>query len=109
MRGRRLYDNEYKERTITLTTSSYSLFEKTATGAYEILPNNFVNLSYGENNDVSAGVSYLYWRDGNYFKGLTTKLFFNVTLLKKGLTLSPEVIFTDDFKQIFPGLTLKVF
>lgn len=110
MRGRRLNtNNEYHEHIIGLSNSSYFFFEKNTTGDYDILQNNFLNVSYGEGRDLSVGAGYLYWKTGNYFNGLTAKLFFNVTLLKKGLTLSPEVIFTNDFNQIFPGLTLKVF
>jgi hypothetical protein len=69
----------------------------------------FVNADIGEMEGMNFGVGYLFARSGDYFKGVTTKGFFNITLMKKGLTLSPELIFTNDFREVFPGLTLKVF
>jgi hypothetical protein len=67
------------------------------------------NADIGDGENMNFGVGYLFARSGGYFKGVTTKVFFNITLMKKGLTLSPELIITNDFREVFPGLTLKVF
>jgi len=107
--SRRPYQEKYNHVIWGLFVSAYVMFEKNAAGDYITKPNNFINLRVGEGDGISMGVGYLFSQSGNYFKGITTKAFVNVTLLKKGLTLSPEIIFTNDFKQVFPGLTLKVF
>ncbi|MBX2905044.1 MAG: hypothetical protein KF744_03345 [Taibaiella sp.] len=108
-KNRRPYDGEYHQKKFGISISSYFLFERNAAGNYDMHPNNFVNLYMGEGKDISFGAGYLYWSSGNYFNGTTAKVFLNIKLLKKGLTLSPEVIATDNFNQFFPGLTLKVF
>jgi len=96
-------------KTFGLSIASYFMFERNATGNYDLYANNFVNAYASVAQDMTLGLGYLYWQQGGYFTGNTFKLLLNVKLLKKGLTLSPEIIVTDNFNQIFPGLTLKVF
>ncbi len=107
---RRIHNDKFNERfVLTAFVSGYYLFDHNADGAYYVKDNWFANLCVGEESNINFGVGYLFSKKGDYFKGVTTKMFMDVTLLKKGLTLSPELIFTNDFKQVFPGLTLKVF
>lgn len=108
-KNRRPYHGEYYQYKYGISVSSYFFFEKNASGNFDMHPNNFVNFYMGEGKETSFGAGYLYWSSGNYFTGTTAKIFLNVKMVKKGLTLTPEVIATDNFKQFFPGLTLKVF
>lgn len=107
--GKRRAGVDVPQKTFGLSISSYFLFEQNPKGSYDLYANNFVNAYASVSKDVTLGAGYLYLNNGNYFTGNTFKLLLNVKLLKKGLTLSPEIIFTDNINQIFPGLTLKVF
>ena len=99
----------YSTFLIRAFVSSYTIFERNTTNDFTVVNNLFVNADIGDNKDFTFGLGYKVSGSNSYFKGHTGKVFLNVGLLKKGLTLSPEIIFTDNFKQIFPGLTLKVF
>ena len=57
-------------------------------------------------------VSNLVNRSVNYFKGITMKLGFPVELEKMyfsalNLIICPEVWFTNDFKTIFPSISIR--
>lgn len=111
--GKRLYDNKFHTYTLSLYSSAYFFFQQNAAGDYLAKDNWFVNATFrNDNTDYfinSYGLGYLYARRGDYFKGTTIKAFFNVNLHKHGITLCPELIITNDFKQVIPGITLKVF
>ncbi len=93
-------------------------FDRNAKGDFITNTNGFVNFHYGAETEntyfglklrkASFGVGYLVLNKGDYFKKNTFKLFSDLQL-KNGFTLSPELIITDNGKQVFPGLTLKVF
>lgn len=96
----------------------YFLFDKDATGNYNTTISWFACAEIGssvENDNfetlhiqrLTVGAGYLLNPDGVYFKRISCKVFANLTL-SKGITISPEVIATDNFKSIFPGITLKV-
>jgi hypothetical protein len=101
-----------------LYASSFYFFEKTAEGSYSLKDNYFVNFSLGSEYDkpernwvgkvADFGVGYLLSPKGSYFKGTTIKVFTDIKLMN-GLTVAPEIISTNNFKQFFPGLTLKIF
>ena len=103
---------------VRLSVSPYFFFDRNAKGDYVMNDNWFVNASTGsiyETNGVSwlgkeatFGIGYLFVNKGGYFKNTTMKIFTDL-MLKPKLTLVPEIIFTDNFKQIFPGFTLKIF
>lgn len=61
-----------------------------------------VNTKKGE--EFGIGIGGLIHRDGGYFEGSTWKL----SLYNKGansrFTFSPEMVFTNDFKKVFPAL-----
>ncbi len=77
----------------------------------------FVNLEAGGSfneemlgmklKSYSWGVGYMALQTGDIFKGITTKVFFNARLAN-GLFFCPELLATDTFGQIFPGITVKV-
>lgn len=105
--------------TYSLFVQPYFLFDKNANGDYIANTNMFVNFSFGTGSEFgehlgllskqnTIGIGYLVLSKGNYFKNNTFKVFYEAKI-KNGITLAPELIITDNFKQIFPGLTLKVF
>ncbi|HYD21465.1 MAG TPA: hypothetical protein VEB40_08325, partial [Flavipsychrobacter sp.] len=57
---------------------------------------------------LTIGAGYLLNPDQIFFQTTTIKVFGNFQL-GKGFTISPELISTNNFKNIFPGLTIKVF
>ncbi len=101
-----------------VSASPYFLFDKNAKGEYTVNDNWFVNAEIGTEYDnktfgvqsrrASIGCGYLFGPKGGYFQNTTFKVFTNIEILPK-VTLSPELIITNDFKQVFPGITLKVF
>lgn len=101
-----------------LHVSPYFLFSRRADGNYHTYDAWFVSMRVGSAykgeimginfKELSVGAGYLLNPDEQYFKKHTFKVFGNFTLTK-GVTISPEVIATDNFKNIFPALTLKVF
>lgn len=100
--------------------SPYFLFEKNSNGDYISNTNVFLNAQFGGDGNSTLslfglkttkwdiGLGYLIKSKGNYFKNTTMKAYLNIKLFNS-ITLSPEIIATDNFKQIFPGITLKVF
>lgn len=93
------------------------LFDKNSSGNYITNTNGFLNLRFGTQNlndgdkhpTVRAfGAGYLILNKGDYFKKNTFKVFMDLQL-NKDIRISPELIITDNGKQVFPGLTLKVF
>ncbi len=111
--GKRRYDNKFHSTSILMYHSAYFFFQQNAAGDYIAKDNWFLNLEYQQSDRDyfirSYGLGYLYARRGDYFKGTTMKAFLNVNLHKNGITLCPELIITNDFKQVIPGITLKVF
>jgi hypothetical protein len=59
------------------------------------------------NGNTSMGLGYLFAQNGNFYKGTTLKFF--TTIKTKVVSLCPELIITNDFKQLYPGFTVKVF
>ncbi len=114
--NRRGYNQTDYNTYITLSVSPYFFFHQAADGRFYTYDNWFVNLSAGGAGEflgvkaklLMGGVGYLFAAKGNYFKNTTMKAFMTIKV-KDGFTVSPEIIFTNDFKQIFPGITLKVF
>lgn len=102
----------------SLYVSSLFFFERDANRTFYVHDNWFVNIVSGNSFDkeilglrlrgISVGGGYLIYGNGDYFRNTTIKIFSGLRL-NSGLTLSPEVIATNNFKQIFPGMTLKIF
>ncbi len=100
--SRTMQNVAYTKTVFRAFVSSYFLFESA-------VDNLFVNADIGKSKKVSFGVGYLVSGNSSQFNGQTGKVFMNIGILKKGLTLTPEVIFTNNFSQVFPAITLKVF
>ncbi len=95
---------------LRLSTTPYFFFDKDAKNNTVVNDNWFVNLEFGYynakgKNRFSMGAGYLYAERGNVFQKQTYKAFVNMQLGK--ITVSPEFICNDNFKQIYPGITLK--
>ncbi|MDI1354974.1 MAG: hypothetical protein PSX36_08650 [bacterium] len=102
-----------------LNADSYFFFEQTLKADnskdYHTYINTFVNAEFllkgffdvvdGENIWYGLGLGYLVGRSGDYFFGNTAKLYF-VTKFKH-VTITEDLIFTNDFKTFFPGLSLQ--
>jgi hypothetical protein len=101
----------------------YFSFERGSDGNYLINRNDFVYLAFGKTFDSRGiksqeesnfldlknwrvGLGYLVRQEGNYFQGNTYKLFFQ-TRIKSKISIMPELIFTNDFKQIYPSITIQ--
>lgn len=112
----RLFYTNSKNFKIQTSFQSYFFFERQLNREYNMFTNSFVSLSflkYREKNTWSGvSVSYLVGRNGNYFKGTTMKLGLPVEIEKKyfsalNLIICPEVWFTNDFKTVFPGISIR--
>jgi hypothetical protein len=100
-----------------LSASPYFFFERGNDRHFYVNSCWFVNLEAGGSfnqemlgmklKSYSWGVGYMTLQDGDIFKGVTTKVFFNARL-ESGLFFCPELLATDTFKQIFPGITVKM-
>ncbi len=114
----RVYENRKSSYFFTLlSVSPFFFFKHDDKDSYWVEDNWFINLERGGSfkNDIlgfkskqySYGLGYLAIQKGDYFKGTTVKFFISATILN-GVTLSPELIATDTFRQIFPGMTMKI-
>jgi len=108
--------NPGKEYTVYgLNATAYYLFDKQSDGKYKTNINWFVNAEYGSiysrksNKSLSRstfGLGYLINPDNTHFQKNTFRFFYNVGF-SNGLRVLPEVIFTNNFKNIFPGITIS--
>lgn len=54
--------------------------------------------------EFGAGISGLIHRDGDFYQGSTWKLSMFNSGANSRFTYSPELVFTDDFKKVFPAI-----
>jgi len=107
MRGTRYYG---------LAGTMHYFFDRREDGGYQMFINTFVTLelaqSFSREGKVwqKIGIGYLVSRQGNYFGENTFKLTLDLAGKPRHGTLHliPELIFTDNFKTIFPGIRLGV-
>jgi hypothetical protein len=64
----------------------------------------FFNLKYGNGNEVGFGLGYLIHREGDFYAGDTFKMSLFSQRSSSKFSFTPELVFTNDFKQIFPAL-----
>src|ERR1035437_1610558 len=104
---------------IGLNSSSYFFFEPIVetdnTKDYKMSINTFINgefltrglLKKEKSKDWNGiGIGYLIDKNGDCFHGSTAKLYF-IHSFKRHITVLPEIIFTNDFNTIFPGVTIR--
>ncbi|MFD1142669.1 hypothetical protein ACFQ4C_16200 [Larkinella insperata] len=113
--------NDNVERRLWLGYTPYYFFERTDKG-FAMNANGFAYVAFGENvreriggrqeatsfgpSNFKVGVGYLVHRKGDIFTGTTMKLLIS-SVIHERMTVQPEIIFTNNFKQIFPGLTVR--
>lgn len=61
----------------------------------------------GKRKSWSTGVEYLIHSDDDSLPGNTLKVFYNHSIHGR-LKIGPEVMFTKDFKKVYPGITLAL-
>lgn len=101
-----------------ISATPYFLFEKRADGNYTTHANWFLNAEIGNVSNglfdglkiksFTIGAGYLLKPTDKIFNGKTAKAYLNIGL-DKGFQIAPEIIFTDNFRQMFPGITLRIF
>ncbi|WP_462252701.1 hypothetical protein [Ekhidna sp.] len=90
-----------------LYTQQYFFSRDTESSDYDLDLNGWLN-GYGKLNfgktKVGLGIGSLIHRDGDFFQGSTWKLSIYADDDNSNFSFSPELIFTDDFKSVFPAL-----
>ncbi|MEO9483493.1 MAG: hypothetical protein ABJG47_08620 [Ekhidna sp.] len=64
----------------------------------------FFNLKYGNGNEVGVGLGYLIHSEGDFYSGRTFKLSLFSQRSESKFNFTPELVYTNDFKQAFPAL-----
>ncbi|MCD6013353.1 MAG: hypothetical protein K0Q79_3215 [Flavipsychrobacter sp.] len=98
-----------KRSFIRASATPYFFFEKGLGNKIIVNDNWFATLEFGTQKGdkrSSVGIGYLFAEKGNYFQNATGKVFAIYTLSKR-VSLCPEIIFTNNFKQAYPGVTLR--
>jgi hypothetical protein len=101
---------------VSLSITPYFFFDRSEAGEHLVKDNWFINLSMGGATSfnglktplLTGGIGYLLIPRGDVFTGATFKAFLNLKI-KNSISICPEIISTNNFKQIFPGITLKIF
>ncbi len=94
---------------IRASATPYFFFEKGLGNNITVNDNWFATLEFGTQKDdkrASVGIGYLFAEKGGYFQNTTGKVFAVYTLSKR-VSLCPEIIFTNNFRQVYPGVTLR--
>lgn len=97
-----------------LNTTMHYFFDRRENGSYGMAINTFVTVEYGQSFNRGKlwqkfGAGYLVGRQGNYFSENTFKASLSLGTKKhEGLHLIPELIFTDNFKSVFPALRVGI-
>lgn len=111
-----LHYNSKQKWQIGINSTSYFLFEKDSVKYYKTYMNTFINAEFKKqgaficdaknpNNSGGLGVGYLLQKNGNYFKGNTFKIYYIKKLSE--IEILPELIITNNFKSVFPGVTIR--
>ncbi len=114
--GVALLQNRRGTQYFGLTGSMHYFFDRLEDGKYKMSINTFVTLELAQTFSregkiwQKVGVSYLVSEQGGYFGKNTFKLTLDLAAKPRhgALHLIPELIFTDNFKTIFPGIRMGV-
>ena len=106
----------HKERyEVNINTSSFFFFERQLDKSYEINRNTFVNAEFLLNfspfnrtvkNWNGLGVGYLVESKGQYFQDATMMVYYKRRL--KHIAIMPGLVIADDFKEVFPVISIKL-
>ena len=105
---------------LALTANRYYTFAQTAGSTFKTFNDTFITGSIGNRNNVKLasnflvsefemGLGYLIEREGTYFEKNTFKIFGSVVTRSKFIRLTPEIYLTDNFREVFPGFSIKFF
>ncbi|RZM25357.1 MAG: hypothetical protein EOO88_19585 [Pedobacter sp.] len=103
---------------LNIAASAYYLFDRAENTNRTSTP-IFIDLSLGNrmNNgrvrqsrfdEFGFGVGYLVRNEGDYFQRNTFRLFGHFIASNSVLRFSPELYITDNFKRVFPGISLDI-
>lgn len=98
-----------KSTLIRVSAMPYFFFQKGLGNNLIVNDNWFASLELGHQHKEkrrTVGIGYLFAEKGGYFQHTTMKLFATYTL-SKHLALCPEIILTNNFKQVYPGVTIR--
>ena len=91
-------------------------FERQENRQFKLYMNNFLDFGVGtklfnrpENVDVyqKLTIGYLIYAKGDYFGKNTFKLSYSYPITNKAIRLMPELYITNNFKTIFPGISVN--
>ncbi|MEJ5993903.1 hypothetical protein WG904_05660 [Pedobacter sp. Du54] len=104
---------------INVAAVPYFTFEKDNLNRYHTFHNVFLEGSlgnrinnvkdYGKVSEFSAGVGYLVRKSGPYFEQNMFKIFVTVGIKNSFIRVKPEVLISDNFRTVFPGMGIKIF
>ncbi|MBL7717630.1 MAG: hypothetical protein JNL72_02240 [Flavipsychrobacter sp.] len=104
-------------RSYSLYASPYYFFSKRTDGKYATHISWFLNVERGHTHkdedddrfrEISVGAGYLLNPDGKIFERQTVKGYFAYTF-KAGITVCPELIITNNFRNFIPAFTIRLF
>ena len=100
---------------VNVNTASFFFFERGTDKNYKVYRNTFLNaefllnfsiLNKKDKNFNGLGVGYLIETKGQYFRNTTMMFYYK---RRHGLfSVMPGIICTDDFKEVFPAITLRL-
>lgn len=104
---------------INVAAVPYFTFEKDASNRYKTYHNVFLEGSfgnrinntkdYGSVSEFSFGAGYLIRKSGPYFEHDTFKVFVIIGIKNSFIKIKPELLISDNFKTVFPGMGIKIF
>lgn len=94
---------------VRVSAMPYFFFDRDLNNNFKVYDNWFTTLEFGYQHKErrnSLGVGYLFAEKGGYFQNTTMKAFISFPVGKQ-FVVCPEIIFTNNFKQVFPGVTIR--
>ncbi|SDM08772.1 hypothetical protein SAMN05421823_110124 [Catalinimonas alkaloidigena] len=94
-----------------VSPSLHYFFARQPEGNYKMDVNTFVSVAYARRfpqSIVGLGAGYLVRNKGDYFGDNTIKLFGWLGGVEKNYRVYPELIITDNFKTVFPGIRFGI-
>ena len=102
--------------TLGASLSGYGFIEKTEAGSSKFNPAVFLNFEFGRlrgplhkwgNRGWEIGVGYLVVNKSVLLRDRSVRIYSRLPLTRH-LKISPELIFTDSFKSVLPGVTISL-
>jgi hypothetical protein len=105
----------YLHHMIKAEASMMYIFNENPEGGYSTDINTFLGATYYVNSSKNPdkphwfgiGLSYLVWRNGNFFDENTFRFTVGARFAKH-FAVMPEIYISDGFKNVMPGLRMQV-